>query len=129
MPFTFVPVASAERLDAIRLDRVRIEGGDALYLYAQDPEGLGRRYRARMFAPHLGIPEDPATGSAATAFAGVMMQFEALGEGEHDILIRQGLAMGRPSEIALQMTVRAGALESVEIGGGAVLVSEGHLLG
>ncbi len=56
------------------------------------------------------------------------MQCEPLGDGEHDILIEQGVEMGRPSEIALQMVIRDGALVSAEIGGGAVLMSRGELL-
>jgi trans-2,3-dihydro-3-hydroxyanthranilate isomerase len=43
------------------------------------------------------------------------------------VAIRQGEAMGRPSDIALQLTIAAGALRSVEIGGAAVIVSDGHL--
>jgi trans-2,3-dihydro-3-hydroxyanthranilate isomerase len=125
--FTFLPVASAERLDALSPLGVPPAFAEGLYLYAPDPEGIGRSYRARMFAPRFGMPEDPATGSAAAAFAGVLMQFEALGDGTHDVAIRQGEAMGRPSAIDLQVVVAAGALRSVEIGGGAVLVSEGAL--
>ena len=131
--FTFVPLGSREALDRARLDEAglgRLFPGveaDALYLYALDPEGIGRQYQARMFAPRLGVREDPATGSAAAAFAGVLMQFEPLGEGTHDVLIRQGLAMGRPSAIDLQLVIGEGALRSAEIGGGAVLVSEGTL--
>ena len=133
-PFSFVPVRTPERLDAARLDGnafsaalARDEVG-ALYLYAPDPERAGLSFQARLFAPHHGIPEDPATGSAAAAFAGVLMQFERLGEGEHDVAIRQGIAMGRPSEIALQVVIEGGALRSIEIGGHAVVVSEGTLL-
>jgi len=130
--FTFVPVASAAALDRARPDAAAFAalpygGGDAVYLYTLEPEALGRSYRARMFAPHLGVPEDPATGSAAAAFAGVLMQFEPLGEGTHDIGLRQGVTMGRPSEIALQVVIEEGALRSVEIGGAAVLVAEGTL--
>ena len=131
--FTFVPLASQDALDRARLDPARFERlfqdgpGDALYLYALDPEGIGHRYQARMFAPHLGVAEDPATGSAAAAFAGVLMQFEPLGEGTHDVLIRQGRAMGRPSAIDLQLVIAEGGLRSVEIGGQAVVVSEGTL--
>lgn len=134
--FTFVPLASRDALDRARLDDAGLsrlfppetfEAADALYLYALDPEGLGRQYQARMFAPRLGLPEDPATGSAAAAFAGVLMQFEPLGHGEHDVLIRQGVAMGRPSAISLQLVVAEGALRSVEVGGAAVRVSEGVL--
>ena len=132
--FTFVPVASRDRLDAARVDAAALAALGAgfgelgpLYLYTPDPEGLGLRFQARMFAPHLGVPEDPATGSAAAAFAGVLMQFEPLGAGEHDVVLRQGLAMGRPSEIALQLVIEDGALRSAEIGGAAVLISEGTL--
>ena len=124
--FTCVPVSSAARLDAVR-PAAAPEEGDGLYLYAPDPEGTGLAFRTRMFAPRMGVPEDPATGSAAAAFAGVLMQFEALGEGTHDVAIAQGQAMGRPSAIALQIAIESGALRSVEIGGAAVLVSEGSL--
>jgi trans-2,3-dihydro-3-hydroxyanthranilate isomerase len=124
--FTCVPVASAARLDEIR-PAAAPEAGDGLYLYAPDPEGTGLAFRTRMFAPDMGIAEDPATGAAAAAFAGVLMQYETLGEGSHDVSIRQGQAMGRPSSIDLQVTVQAGALHGVEIGGAAVLVSEGTL--
>ncbi|UYW29607.1 PhzF family phenazine biosynthesis protein [Methylorubrum extorquens] len=131
--FTFVPLASGEALAQARLDPARFERlfrhtePDALYLYALDAEGLGQSYQARMFAPHLGVAEDPATGSAAAAFAGVLMQFEPLGEGTHDVVIRQGVAMGRPSTIDLQVVIAEGTLRSVEIGGQAVVVSEGVL--
>ncbi|MCJ2050998.1 PhzF family phenazine biosynthesis protein [Methylobacterium sp. J-070] len=124
--FTCVPVASVAALDAARPAQAP-EPGDGLYLYAPDPEGTGRCWRVRMFAPDLGVPEDPATGSAAAAFAGVLMQFEPLGEGAHDVTIRQGEAMGRPSTIALQLTIESGALRGVEIGGAAVIVSDGTL--
>jgi trans-2,3-dihydro-3-hydroxyanthranilate isomerase len=125
--FTFVPVASRERLNAARAGAGLTDLAEAVYLYAPDPEGLGPRFEARMFAPAHGIAEDPATGSAAAAFAGVLMQFEALGEGTHDVGIRQGVAMGRPSTIDLQVEIAAGALRSVEIGGSAVVIADGSL--
>lgn len=126
--FLFVPVAGREALDRIRVNPAALGEATALYCYTPDPEGLGHRYQARMFAPHLGVSEDPATGSAAAAFSGVMMQFEPLGDGEHDIVLRQGVAMGRPSTIGVQLCITTGALRSVEISGAAVLVSEGTLL-
>jgi trans-2,3-dihydro-3-hydroxyanthranilate isomerase len=124
--FTCVPVASVAALDAARPAQAP-DPADGLYLYTPDPEGTGQSWRVRMFAPNFGVPEDPATGAAASAFAGVLMQFEALGEGTHDVAIRQGQAMGRPSTIALQLTIAAGALRGVEIGGAAVIVSDGTL--
>ena len=124
--FTCVPVASVAALDAARPAQAP-DPADGLYLYTPDPEGTGQSWRVRMFAPNFGVPEDPATGAAASAFAGVLMQFETLGEGTHDVAIRQGQAMGRPSTIALQLTIAAGALRGVEIGGAAVIVSDGAL--
>jgi trans-2,3-dihydro-3-hydroxyanthranilate isomerase len=73
------------------------------------------------------VTEDPATGSAAASFAGALMQFEPLGDGEHSFVIEQGYEMGRPSDIDLQVVIRDGALASAEIGGHAVVVSEGTL--
>ena len=124
--FTCVPVASVAALDAARPAQAS-DPADGLYLYTPDPEGTGQSWRVRMFAPNFGVPEDPATGAAASAFAGVLVQFETLGEGIHDVALRQGQAMGRPSTIALQLTIAAGALRGVEIGGAAVIVSDGAL--
>jgi trans-2,3-dihydro-3-hydroxyanthranilate isomerase len=76
----------------------------------------------------MGVAEDPATGSAAAAFSGALMQCEPLGDGEHSIVIEQGYEMGRPSEISLQMVIKGGAIVSAEIGGQAVMVSRGELL-
>jgi trans-2,3-dihydro-3-hydroxyanthranilate isomerase len=56
------------------------------------------------------------------------MQCEPLGDGAHDIVIEQGVEMGRPSVISLQMTIKGGELISAEIGGHAVMVSRGELL-
>lgn len=135
VPYHTVPLASLEALAAADPDGPAFERafattrGGAAYLYARDPDssnGLG--FRARMFAPAFGMHEDPATGSAAAAFAGALMRFERLGEGTHDVTIRQGVEMGRPSLIELQMVIREGALASAEIGGEAVLVSRGELV-
>jgi trans-2,3-dihydro-3-hydroxyanthranilate isomerase len=81
-----------------------------------------------MFAPGLGIAEDPATGSAVAAFAGAVHDFDALPDGVHKAVIEQGYEMGRPSLILLEMTVSSGALSVVRIGGNAAEVAEGSLL-
>jgi trans-2,3-dihydro-3-hydroxyanthranilate isomerase len=130
-PFTFVPVNSVEALGRAApapdaFGQVFADGA-GVYVYARSAEP-GQDYRARMFgSPALGVREDPATGSAAAAFAGVLMQCEPLGDGEHSVTIGQGHEMGRPSTIDLQIVIREGALASAEIGGGAVMVSEGEI--
>lgn len=129
--FDFVPVASLDALGRARpnpeaMNQVFGPEPPPLYVYARAPSHE-RRFRARMFAPGLGVREDPATGSAAAAFAGVLMQCEPLGDGEHAFTLGQGYEMGRPSEIGLQVTLRGGALAAAEIAGAAVVVAEGRL--
>lgn len=129
--FDFVPVASLDALARARpgVGFAEVFEGDhpAAYIYAALTAGDGLRFRARMFAPGLGVAEDPATGSAAAAFAGALMQCEPLGDGVHDVVIEQGFEMGRPSVIDLQLSIDGGALASVEIGGDAVVVARGEL--
>ena len=132
--YDLVPVSSLEALARSKpqgeaFDKVFGDSDHpSAYVYARVPEAQGLRFRARMFGPGMGIAEDPATGSAAAAFAGALMQCEPLGDGEHNIVIEQGVEMGRPSEIMLQMVIKDGALASAEIGGGAVMVSRGEIL-
>jgi trans-2,3-dihydro-3-hydroxyanthranilate isomerase len=103
--------------------------GDApgAFVYCGDPLDKAHSHHARMFAPTLGIREDPATGSAVAAFAGVIMEFEAPPDGDHDFTIEQGDAMGRPSRIGLRLSVADGKLREAEISGAAVVMSEGSL--
>jgi trans-2,3-dihydro-3-hydroxyanthranilate isomerase len=128
-PHVFIPVAS---LDAMaRADPLRTRwgegGGASAFLYCPQVVSPGSHYHARMFAGGWGIAEDPATGSAAASFAGVVMAFDKPGDGEPMIVIEQGYEMGRPSLISLGLEVEAGALRSATIGGAAVIVSEGTL--
>jgi len=129
-PFQFVPVRNAGVLAAaspIREAWAEAFGDDSAFLYTRDVEGHDHDFRARMFAPMLGIEEDPATGSAAAAFAGLIQQFDDHPDGDHLILIEQGDDMGRPSVIRLDMTIKNGSLEAARIGGNAVQVAEGIL--
>jgi len=126
VPYAFVPVRSLDALARVhaRADFAAI-ADCGVFIYAALAEESTHAFRARMFAPHLGIAEDPATGSAAAAFAGVVARFEDLAGGVHKLPIEQGVEMGRPSLIALTVDLDAGALKETRIGGHAVPVSEG----
>ncbi|MBS7697966.1 PhzF family phenazine biosynthesis protein [Chelatococcus sp. YT9] len=132
-PFALVPVTSRAAVDRAASVRTawdaafgQVKRGSA-FIYCSEPVDPEHRFYARMFAPSLGIGEDPATGSAVAAFAGAVMDHEALGDGEHRIVVEQGYAMGRPSQIILTLNILDGALVKATIGGKAVLVSEGRL--
>lgn len=103
------------------------EGRAVVYLWCGQTAEPGHHFHARMFAPGLGIQEDPATGSAAAAFAGVVMETAHPADGEHRFVIEQGYEMGRPSLIELGMTVAGGVLSRATIGGSAIIVSDGHI--
>ena len=128
-PYLFVPVRS---LDAIRRAAPGImpwatKEGPASFLYTSETEREGSAYHARMFAGAWGVTEDPATGSAAAAFAGVVRDFDHPRDGEQMLIIEQGFEMGRPSLIALGLTIENGALASATIGGSVVIVANGSL--
>lgn len=129
MPFLLVPLRAPELLAAIDVDAVRLRTllenywAHEVYVYARGYEG---ELRARMFAPGLGIPEDPATGGAAVALAGAL-GMEATGDGRHEWLIHQGVEMGRPSQLHISVDREQGRVTAVRVGGYAVAVSEGLL--
>ncbi|MBY8915706.1 PhzF family phenazine biosynthesis protein [Nitratireductor sp. L1-7-SE] len=136
VPYVCVPVADLDVARRARIDAAlwrsllpELEGPAAApYIYCRETVNHDHAFHVRMFAPDDGIAEDPATGSAAAAFAGAIMQHDALVDGSHGLLIEQGIEMGRPSSIRLEIDVHGGAVESARIGGHAIRVAEGRLL-
>jgi trans-2,3-dihydro-3-hydroxyanthranilate isomerase len=128
--FLYAPVASLDALARARpiqphwSQQMRAAGVDSIYLYTP---GQGCDFRARMFSPTAGIPEDPATGSASAILAAQLLASAALGEGETRLALQQGVEMGRPSTIGLTVVVTGGALAQVRVAGGAVPISSGQL--
>jgi trans-2,3-dihydro-3-hydroxyanthranilate isomerase len=87
--------------------------------------GSGGRWKTRMFAPGAGIPEDPATGSAAGPLAVHLSRHGRIAFGE-EIEIRQGAEIGRPSLIHARAEGSTERIERVEVGGAAVIVASGE---
>jgi len=81
----------------------------------------------RMFAPMLGVPEDPATGSGAVALAGVLAEKDPLKDGTLSWVIDQGVAMGRPSRIEASAEKRGGRVARIRIGGASRISAEGEM--
>jgi trans-2,3-dihydro-3-hydroxyanthranilate isomerase len=129
-----LPFIMVELRDRSVLERARISmsGFEALaaqnvmpdvYLYTRSSEDFD--IRARMFAPLSGVPEDPATGSANCALAGLLAHYNESPSGSFSWRIAQGVEMGRPSTLFASAEKRDGVVQTTRIGGPAVLVSEG----
>jgi trans-2,3-dihydro-3-hydroxyanthranilate isomerase len=87
--------------------------------------GSGRRWKTRMFAPGSGVPEDPATGSAAGPLAVHLSRHARIAFGE-EIEIRQGAEIGRPSLLYARAEGSPERIERVEVGGSAVIIASGE---
>jgi trans-2,3-dihydro-3-hydroxyanthranilate isomerase len=132
VPFAFVPVRN---LDVIARAWPNLAAwGDAFsgdaaaaFVYCRETEASGRHFHARMFAPTLGIDEDPATGSAVAALAGPIMRFDGPSAGSHRFVVEQGFEMRRPSLIGLEIDIAGGRVEGARISGDAVVVARGTL--
>lgn len=131
--FAFVPVASLEVMAKVQVNGERLDAAlsgqkaKSVFLYSRDTVQASSNFHARMFWPGAGVAEDPATGSAACAFAGVVAKFDTPPNGRHTRVIEQGFEMGRPSLMSLEFEIGNGAVANVRLGGHAVRVMDGQL--
>lgn len=136
VPFVLVPVhgqaaAAKAECNAAQWERVAPMGDGQLayaYVYCRGGTNHTAAFHARMFAGGDGIVEDPATGAAVAALSGAIHHFDGLLEGNHALVIEQGVEMGRPSLIHLHLDCVGTEVSRVRIGGQAVKVAEGRLL-
>jgi trans-2,3-dihydro-3-hydroxyanthranilate isomerase len=132
-PFSFVPVRGLDAIGRIRIDLARFDqafgGGDHVgaFIFCRETAEAGNSFHARMFAPTMGMHEDPATGSAVAAFAGYLAATGAYRDGDHVIGIEQGYEMGRASQIELTLKIAGDKPTGASIAGSAVVVTEGTL--
>jgi trans-2,3-dihydro-3-hydroxyanthranilate isomerase len=131
-----LPFLMAELLGRAALERARVDtpGLEALRAQGVTPDvhlyvrsGDEFDLRARMFAPFDGVPEDPATGSANCALAGLLSHYDVARDGTKAWRIAQGVEMGRPSLLEASADKRDGAVVATRVGGASVLVSEGFI--
>ena len=94
-------------------------------VHANCVAGSGKHWKTRMFAPADGVPEDPATGSAAGPLACHLARHGRIGFGE-EIEISQGAEIGRPSALYARVEGSPERIERVEVGGSAVIVARGE---
>jgi trans-2,3-dihydro-3-hydroxyanthranilate isomerase len=118
----FVRLESEEAVAAVEPDFAALK---KLPVGANCFAGAGLRWKLRMFGPHDGVPEDPATGSAAGPLALHLLRHGVIEAGQ-EIEISQGEEVGRPSTLYARVDGSADEIERVEVGGQAVIVARGE---
>jgi len=131
LPFVLAELRDRAALARARANADGLEAIGALgitpdvHLYTRSADEFD--IRARMFAPFDGVPEDPATGSANCALAGLLSHYDPAPDGTFSWRIAQGVEMGRPSVLEAFAEKRGGVVVTARIGGASVLVSQGTL--
>src|SRR5918911_1590883 len=134
VPFLFVPLKNLEAVRSIRFrldvwDRV-LKGfaSEQVFVFTRETELEGSSVHARMFAPSLGVQEDPATGSANGPLGCYLVRHEVFPVTEtNEFTSEQGFEMGRPSILKIVIEQQAGEIRGVHVGGQSVYVGQGSL--
>ena len=131
LPFLFAELKDRGALQRAEIDRKQLrelatEGvATNIHLYVRSGDDFD--LRARVFAPLDGVPEDPATGSANCALAGLLSHLDDTPSGRFKWRIAQGVEMGRPSILNAEAEKEGGVVVTTRIGGACVMVGEGFL--
>ena len=131
LPFLYVPVVSLAAMARIQLRQDRwaalLDGSDAQNIFVTTCETVEAASGAhsRMFAPALGVDEDPATGSASGPLAAYLLRYGLADSCE--LITEQGFELGRPSFIRMRVERSEGEISSVSIGGKCVMMGCGTL--
>ncbi|TLS35081.1 PhzF family phenazine biosynthesis protein [Pseudalkalibacillus caeni] len=137
VPFIYIPVKNLEAMERIkfRLDiwQDHFSGNeDTKHIFVLCPEVMneGSTVNSRMFAPAMGISEDPASGAATGPLGAYLVKYGIAGQdqdGEYKLRSEQGIQMGRPSFIDIKVKVEKEEVSEVKIGGSCVEIGEGKL--
>lgn len=134
LTFLLVPLATRAAVDRARLDDQVLaaccerSGVELLpvFLFSTERGPDEATAYSRMLAPSFGVPEDPATGSASGPLGCFLVQYGVVSPAQASrLLVVQGVAMGRPSAIAVSIEAEGSAVTRVRVGGSAVVVAEG----
>ena len=138
LPQLMIPIRSLAELEelpsggggSILIDLLRSVGTDCAMCYSLETVDPDATVHCRMFAPGLGVPEDPATGSAAGALGAYLVNNRVVHPeaGAANVVVEQGIEIGRPSRIEVSVTVdEDGKIHQVRVGGQAVTVIQGEV--
>jgi trans-2,3-dihydro-3-hydroxyanthranilate isomerase len=137
VPFTLVPLASRVQVDRAEPDTValrRLEsafetGHPAVFLFSLEPQGGDATVYSRMFAPSMGLIEDPATGGASGPLGCYLAAHQLVPPSQWlEMTSMQGVRMRRPSRVHIRVHgERPDAITRVQVGGQAVKIGRGTI--
>jgi trans-2,3-dihydro-3-hydroxyanthranilate isomerase len=132
VPFCFAQLNSNDAVDRAAINRAAWAAtlsrawSPHIFFFAGDLRDGGKLY-ARMWAPALGVEEDPGTGSACAALVGAMASKHDFGGTAYRLSIEQGVSMGRRSEIEAEARRSGGMVISVSVGGATAYIAGGEI--
>jgi trans-2,3-dihydro-3-hydroxyanthranilate isomerase len=132
VPLCFAQLSSNDIVDRAVIDRTAWTAtlsrawSPHVFFFAGNLRDGGTLY-ARMWAPALGVEEDPATGSACAALVGAMASKPDFVGATYRLSILQGVSMGRPSEIEAEARMRDGVVTCVSVGGATTYIASGEI--
>ena len=136
VPFLFVPLTTRSAVDSVTINRGVLDSlftsvkasAHGVFVFTAQPGDARATVYSRMFAPEMGITEDPATGIASGPLGCYLVRHKIVRPEKADAMISlQGVKMGRPSRVHISIGVQKGDITSVRVGGESVLAGEGTL--
>ncbi|MEA5570624.1 PhzF family phenazine biosynthesis protein [Calothrix sp. UHCC 0171] len=135
LPFIIVPLKNLESLKRIKVnldkcnDLIKYTEAKSILVFCPETYYPENDLNVRVFCHYLGIPEDPATGSANGCLAGYLVEYSYFGKSEINLRVEQGYEINRPSLILLKAS-QTSASEGIEVnvGGKVIMVAKGEFL-
>jgi trans-2,3-dihydro-3-hydroxyanthranilate isomerase len=137
VPFLFVPLTTRSAVDSVVVDRGGLDSvfnaakasAHGVFVFTAQPGEKTATVYSRMFAPDLGIVEDPATGIASGPLGCYLVRHKLVPPEKAEAMISlQGVKMGRPSHVHISIGIGQNSdIVRVRVGGEAVLAGEGTL--
>ena len=136
VPFVFVPLATRRAVDSAMINREALDTllhqagveANGVFLFSTERGPDKATAYSRMFAPAIGVHEDPATGSASGPLGCYLVRHKIVPVAKAGAMLSlQGVLMGRPSYVHISVGVEGADISSVRVGGESVLAGEGTL--
>ncbi len=133
VPFLFVPIKTKEAVGKIKarpdvIERV-LNDLDArmVFVFTRETVHPTSTVHSRMFGHLMGVPEDPATGAGSGPLGSYLVKHGMITANPATIISEQGIEMGRPSFIYIEVGQTNGAIDFVTVGGQCVSIGEGFI--